>query len=352
MGEEQSSSGTKSIHYATKSRRRRLRGWRNCVRFSPNNLQPTIVSSSWDRTVKIWKLTNCKIRASLAGHSGYVNTVAVSPDGSLCASGKKDGVILLWDLAKGKKLYSLDSGSIINMNVGVLHQKRWHDCFGKSCYSKTFKLTQPKGVATSKKDGFSLSSGDFPTLGSEKDNSGKSPDSQDSEMLKDVLRFSRQELEVACEDFSNIIGSSPDSLVYKGTMKGGPAIAVISLCIKEEHWTGYLELYYQREENYWVIAQSKPLTRMLVFEYTSNGTLYEHLHYGEGCQLSWTRRMKIVIGIAQGLRYLHTQLDPPFTISELNSSLCLSSEDFSPKLFLFCLSNPDIVQNPIQVFNH
>ena len=66
-------------------------------------------------------------------------------------------------------------------------------------------------------------------------------------MLKDVRSFSRQELEVACEDFSNIIGSSPDSVVYKGTMKGGPEIAVISLCMKEEHWTGYLELYFQRE---------------------------------------------------------------------------------------------------------
>ncbi|CAL5405863.1 unnamed protein product [Camellia sinensis] len=71
--------------------------WVSCVRFSPNNLQPTIVSS-----------------ALLAGHSGYVNTVAVSPNGSLCSSGGKDGVILLWDLAEGKKLYSLDSGSIIN----------------------------------------------------------------------------------------------------------------------------------------------------------------------------------------------------------------------------------------------
>lgn len=68
-------------------------------------------------------------------------------------------------------------------------------------------------------------------------------------MLKDVMRYSRQELEVACEDFSNIIGSSPDSVVYKGTMKGGPEIAVISLCIKEENWTGHLELYFQREVN-------------------------------------------------------------------------------------------------------
>ncbi|KAK4710327.1 hypothetical protein R3W88_004840 [Solanum pinnatisectum] len=88
--------------------------WISCVRFSPNTLQPTIVSGSWDRTVKIWNLTNCKLRSTLAGHSGYVNTVAVSPDGSLCASGGKDGVILLWDLAEGKKLYSLDAGSIIH----------------------------------------------------------------------------------------------------------------------------------------------------------------------------------------------------------------------------------------------
>lgn len=71
--------------------------------------------------------------------------------------------------------------------------------------------------------------------------------STDSEMLKDVMKYSRQELEVACEDFSNIIGSSPDSHVYKGTLKGGPEIAVISLCVKEEHWTGFLELYYQKE---------------------------------------------------------------------------------------------------------
>ncbi|KAL9669624.1 hypothetical protein QQ045_007171 [Rhodiola kirilowii] len=88
--------------------------WVSCVRFSPNTQLPTIVSASWDKTVKVWNLSNCKLRATLAGHNGYVDTVAVSPDGSLCASGGKDGVILLWDLAEGKKLYSLDAGSIIH----------------------------------------------------------------------------------------------------------------------------------------------------------------------------------------------------------------------------------------------
>ncbi|XP_062232071.1 small ribosomal subunit protein RACK1z-like [Phragmites australis] len=89
-------------------------GWVSCVRFSPNTLLPTIVSGSWDRTVKVWNLTNCKLRSTLTGHGGYVNAVAVSPDGSLCASGGKDGVTLLWDLVEGKRLYSLDAGSIIH----------------------------------------------------------------------------------------------------------------------------------------------------------------------------------------------------------------------------------------------
>jgi guanine nucleotide-binding protein subunit beta-2-like 1 protein len=46
-----------------------------------------------------------------------VNTVTVSPDGSLCASGGKDGVAMLWDLSEGKRLYSLEAGDIINALV-------------------------------------------------------------------------------------------------------------------------------------------------------------------------------------------------------------------------------------------
>lgn len=170
----------------------------------------------------------------------------------------------------------------------------------------------------------------------------------DSDILKGVMKYNRQELEIACEDFSNIIGSSSDSLVYKGIIKGGPEIAVISLCIKEEHWTGYIELYYQKEvadlarlnhENTGKLLgyciDSNPFTRMLVFEYASNGTLYEHLHYEEGCNLSWSRRMKIIIGVAKGLKYLHTEIEPPFTISELNSNAVYLTEDFSPKLVDF-----------------
>jgi len=91
--------------------------WVSCVRFSPNIQNPIIVSAGWDKLVKVWNLTNCKLRTNLVGHTGYVNTVTVSPDGSLCASGGKDGTARLWDLNEGKHLYSLDAGDIIHSLV-------------------------------------------------------------------------------------------------------------------------------------------------------------------------------------------------------------------------------------------
>jgi len=88
--------------------------WVSCVRFSPNIRNPLIVSAGWDRVVKVWSLATCKLRAKLVGHTGYINTVTVSPDGSLCASGGKDAVAMLWDLNEGRHLSSLQAGDIIH----------------------------------------------------------------------------------------------------------------------------------------------------------------------------------------------------------------------------------------------
>jgi len=89
-------------------------GWVSCVRFSPNTQSPLIVSGGWDKLVKVWNLTNCRLKTNLVGHTAHVNTVTVSPDGSLCASGGKDGTAMLWDLNEGKHLYMLDAGDDIN----------------------------------------------------------------------------------------------------------------------------------------------------------------------------------------------------------------------------------------------
>lgn len=91
--------------------------WVSCVRFSPSSQNPLIVSAGWDKLVKVWNLTNCKLKTNHYGHSGFLNTVTVSPDGSLCASGGKDGQAMLWDLNEGKHLYTLDAGEPINSLV-------------------------------------------------------------------------------------------------------------------------------------------------------------------------------------------------------------------------------------------
>jgi guanine nucleotide-binding protein subunit beta-2-like 1 protein len=93
------------------------KGWVSCVRFSPQLQEPLIVSAGWDKVVKVWNLNHCSLRTNLLGHKGYVNTVTVSPDGSLCASGGKDGIAMLWDLNEGRHLSSLDAGDIIHSLV-------------------------------------------------------------------------------------------------------------------------------------------------------------------------------------------------------------------------------------------
>mmetsp|Transcript_50645 Transcript_50645/g.101122 ORF Transcript_50645/g.101122 Transcript_50645/m.101122 type:complete len:316 (-) Transcript_50645:549-1496(-) len=83
------------------------------VQFIPGK-KSTLLSCDWTGEIKIWDISSKKVETKLLGHKGYVSCCTVSPDGSLCASGGKDGVIMLWDLQEGKHLYSLEAGNSIN----------------------------------------------------------------------------------------------------------------------------------------------------------------------------------------------------------------------------------------------
>jgi len=88
--------------------------WVSTVRFSPSLANPLIVSGGWDGLVKVWGLGQLKCQHTLRGHTGYVTSVTVSPDGSLCASASKDTTVRLWDLSRGEHLYELPCNEPVN----------------------------------------------------------------------------------------------------------------------------------------------------------------------------------------------------------------------------------------------
>ncbi|KIM25617.1 hypothetical protein M408DRAFT_26159 [Serendipita vermifera MAFF 305830] len=75
-------------------------GWIECVAYSADG--ESIVSVSWDETVRIWDaVTGAPVGDPLKGHDGVVTSVAYSPDGRNIASGSWDKTILIWDAATG-----------------------------------------------------------------------------------------------------------------------------------------------------------------------------------------------------------------------------------------------------------
>lgn len=54
------------------------------------------------------------LTADYVGHNGYVSCLTIAPDGSLFASGGKDGVIILWDLSSKRVLYTLNANGPVN----------------------------------------------------------------------------------------------------------------------------------------------------------------------------------------------------------------------------------------------
>lgn len=64
------------------------------VCFSPDGSM--LASGSWDKTVKLWRVSNGKEMKTIKGHSSYVSSVCFSPDGSMLASGSNDGTVKQW----------------------------------------------------------------------------------------------------------------------------------------------------------------------------------------------------------------------------------------------------------------
>lgn len=94
--------------------------------------------------LQVWELASCRIQTDHIGHTGYINTVTISPDGSLCASGGKDGTTMLWDLNESKHLYSLQAGDEIH--ALVFSPNRYWLCAATSTEIAIFDLEKKQRV--------------------------------------------------------------------------------------------------------------------------------------------------------------------------------------------------------------
>ncbi|KAG8633798.1 inactive receptor-like serine/threonine-protein kinase At2g40270 isoform X2 [Manihot esculenta] len=175
-----------------------------------------------------------------------------------------------------------------------------------------------------------------------------------------VPKLKRLELEAACEDFSNIIGYFLNGTVYKGTLSSGVEIAVTSFTVKSiKEWSKYLEAQFKKKidtlskmnhKNFVNLIgyceENEPFTRMMVFEYAPNGTLFEHLHIKEAEHLDWGTRVRIAMGMAYCLEYMH-QITPPIVHENLQSSSIYLTEDYAAKISNFSYWN-DVTTKKIE----
>lgn len=78
--------------------------------------------------------------------------------------------------------------------------------------------------------------------------------------------------------------------------------------------------------------------QMLVYEFMPNGTLKESLSGKSGIHLDWKRRLRIALGSARGLAYLHDLADPPIIHRDVKSTNILLDENLTAKVADFGLS--------------
>jgi WD40 repeat protein len=66
-----------------------------------------LVSGSDDRAVRVWNITNGKLKHTLVEHYDAVKSAKISSDNTLIVSGGDDDVLIIWDATSGKIIHRL-----------------------------------------------------------------------------------------------------------------------------------------------------------------------------------------------------------------------------------------------------
>ncbi|XP_028797387.1 probable leucine-rich repeat receptor-like protein kinase At5g49770 [Neltuma alba] len=165
--------------------------------------------------------------------------------------------------------------------------------------------------------------------------------------LKGARWFSLEELKKYTNNFSedNTVGSGGYGKVYRAVLPTGELVAIKRAA--EESMQGAVE--FKTEIELLSRVHHKNLVglagfcfengeQMLVYEYIPNGTLMDSLSGKSGIRMDWMRRLKVALGAARGLAYLHELANPPIIHRDIKSSNILLDEHLNAKVADFGLS--------------
>ncbi|XP_021662682.2 receptor-like serine/threonine-protein kinase ALE2 isoform X2 [Hevea brasiliensis] len=161
--------------------------------------------------------------------------------------------------------------------------------------------------------------------------------------------FSTNDIERATNNFdaSRILGEGGFGRVYSGTLEDGTKVAVKVL--KRDDQQGgreflaeieMLSRLHHRNLVKLIGICTEERARCLVYELIPNGSVESHLHGAdkESAPLDWDARVKIALGAARGLAYLHEDSSPRVIHRDFKASNILLEHDFMPKVSDFGLA--------------
>ncbi|KAK4255925.1 hypothetical protein QN277_008852 [Acacia crassicarpa] len=175
-------------------------------------------------------------------------------------------------------------------------------------------------------------------------------DSKDKQLLDlKIGYFSLKQIKNATNNFApeNKIGEGGFGPVYKGVLSDGVVIAVKQLSSKSKQGNrefineiGMISALQHPNlvELYGCCVEGNQL--LLIYEYMENNSLASALFGGVGrkIHLDWPTRMKICVGIARGLAYLHEESRLKIVHRDIKATNVLLSKDLNAKISDFGLA--------------